>query len=216
VRILVTGADQGLGGAAAAHLARAHEVRAVARSEGDWRKPEVAAGLVEGVEAVVHLAEFDAPACDGAEAEHERLLEATLGTYTLCLTARDAGVGRVVMASRLSVFDAYPANYVIDEQWAPRPAATAWELAPYLAELSAREFAREGPLCGVCLRFAPIGQDPARQTREADALAAIEAALSVRFEPGGYRWHVCHVASAGRFLEREARVWLGLERKEGW
>ncbi len=221
MRILITGADRSLGRHAARHLGREHAIRLTGAAPADdlgddyrpadLTSPEQVAALVEGMDAVLHLAEFDPEPPDGPDAEQETLRRATLGTYVLCQAARQAGVGRIVVAGTLSVFDAYPDSYLIDEQWRPRPAPDAAHLAPYLCEVVAREFAREGPVTGVCLRFAPIGDDPEANTRLADALGAIDRALQLELGPPGYRWHVFHVASSPRYIMRNARLVLGFE-----
>lgn len=224
MHILITGADRPLGRLAAGHLGGAHRLRLTGISspggrasaeyvQGDLRSPDVAASVVEDTDAVLHLAEFDPAPLEVPDAEQERLERATLGTYRLCAAAREAGVGRIVVAGSISVFDAYPDEYLIDEQWRPRPEADADHLAPYLCELVVREFAREGPISGVCLRFAPIGEDPEANTRPDDALEAVERALELQLGPPGYNWHVFHVASSGRFIERNARLTLGFGRE---
>ncbi|MFO7957763.1 MAG: NAD(P)-dependent oxidoreductase [Candidatus Brocadiia bacterium] len=224
MHILITGANRPLGRLVAEHLSRSHRLRLTGVSspggrasaeyvQGDLRRPDFAASLVDDIDAVVHLAEFDPAPLEAPDAEQERLERATLGTYRLCAAAREAGAGRIVVAGSLSVFDAYPDEYLVDEQWRPRPEADADHLAPYLCELVVREFAREGPISGVCLRFAPIGEDPETNTRSEDALEAIERALEIELGPPGYNWHVFHVASSGRFIERNARLMLGFERE---
>ncbi|MFW6189243.1 MAG: NAD-dependent epimerase/dehydratase family protein [Planctomycetota bacterium] len=223
MEILITGADRPLGRRAAEHLGPRHGLRPVGRSpaeeagagpdytRADLRSPEQVEPLVRGADAVLHLTEFDPAPLSGSNAEQRLLERATLGAYTLCVEAREAGVERVVVAGSLRIFDSYPSSCLIDEQWRPRPDANARSLAPYLAELAVREFAREGPLCGVCLRFLPIGEDPERNTRPEDALAALDRALDLELGPPGYRWHVFHVARSGRFITRQARLILGFD-----
>jgi nucleoside-diphosphate-sugar epimerase len=166
------------------------------------------------MDAVLHVEAFDAPQPEGDEAEEQALEYATLGTYVLCQEARRAGVERIVVTGSLRIFDAYPGNYLVDEMWKPRPAPDAVGLAPFLCEQVAREFAREGGINGVCLRFLPIGDHPERNTRPADALHAIDCALALKFTMSGYRWHVFHIASSPRFLMRDARIKLGFKPEE--
>jgi hypothetical protein len=90
----------------------------------------------------------------------------------------------------------------------------AAELAPYLAELTAREFTRDPQIetlpSVVCLRFAPLEGEGTRagsaasETTEvrtlapADASQAIERALAVIAagkRQRGYRWQLFHVAA---------------------
>lgn len=193
MRVLVTGADRPLGRDVARHLARDHEVRLCGLSQSttgldrywqvDLRAAEAIVPLVTRTDAIVHVAEFEPlPRPDLDLLEH-----ASLGTYRLLSAAREAGVSRIVLVSRLSFFDAYPERYLIDELWRPWPSTEAPELAPFLAEMVTREFAHEGSICAVCLRFSPIGSDPERNTTLADALEAIDRALTLEFTVPGHR-----------------------------
>jgi nucleoside-diphosphate-sugar epimerase len=227
MRILVTGADQTLGREVALHLSRSHDVRATGFSpppeadpgeltyhQVDLRSGEAVRPLVADTDAVVHVAEFDAPIGDSPEAEVDALDRAARGTYVLCAEARNAGVDRIIVAGSLEVFDAYPDNYLIDEQWKPRPLPDARHMVPFLCETSTREFPREGGIRGVCLRLAPIGRDPELNTRLQDALHAVDCALDLEFREAGYRWYVFHIASSPRFLPRDARLILGFVPQE--
>jgi nucleoside-diphosphate-sugar epimerase len=226
MHILITGADRPLAQAVAGHLRPHHELCLTGVGEApegcggadyrqaDLRSQAVVEKLVAGIDAILHLAEFDPAPLDRPDAEQAAIERATLGSYILCDEARKAGVDRVVVVSTLEVFDAYPDSYMLDEQWKPLPDPTAEHLAPHLCETVVREFVREGPIAGVGLRFAPIGNDPERHTRLADALGAIDRALEVKLGPPSYRWHVFHVASSPRFIMREARLTLGLEEQD--
>lgn len=214
MNLLITGADRALGRLAAERLGASHELR-LCGAETDLRSPGQVQALVAGVGAVLHLAEFEPAPRTGPNAELEAIEHASLGTYRLLAAAREAGVSRVVLASTLAFFDAYPATWRVDELWQPRPSTRVDQLAPFLAERVAAEFAREGGIRAVCLRFAPIGDDPERHTTAADAMAAIDAALALEFTVPGYRWQVYHVASSPRFIPRQARLGLGLGGTEG-
>jgi nucleoside-diphosphate-sugar epimerase len=189
MKILVTGADRPLGGAIRQHLAQTHDV----------------VEAVRGAAAIVHAAHFE----PGTQPDTVEIEAASRGSYVLARAAREAGVGRIIVVSTLTIYDAYPANYLIDEMWEPRPQPVAAQLAPFLAEQSVREFAREGGICGICLRFLPIGNDPERGTRLADALQAVDRALVLPFKVPGYRWHVFHIANSPRYLMRDAIRQLG-------
>jgi dihydroflavonol-4-reductase len=220
MRILITGADQPFGGLAAERLARAHELRLTGTGAGagapgirqaDLRDEAAVRELVAGMQAVVHAAELDpAPVADEIEALHR----ASYGTYVLCQEARNAGVERIIIASTLGLFDACPPDWVVDEMWKPRPEPEGRHLSPLLCEKVAREFVREGGLCGIVLRFLPIGDDRRTHTTAADALSALDKALAVPFAPVGYRWHVLHIADTPRFLVRDARNYLGWVPRE--
>lgn len=190
MKLLITGADNALGECAARHFSKEHEVKAVGR-ESDLRDPAVAALLVEGVGAVLHL---DGYATTDSQAEFELLDLAARGTYVLMNAARDAGVERVILGSTLDFFESYPDEYIIDETWKPMPKPEAASLAPLMGELTAREFAREGGIEAVCLRFGSLDDTG---TPEADAMKAIEEALKLKFKQPGYRWGLFHIHSDG-------------------
>ena len=207
MKILVTGADRPLGALAAERLSGAHDLRlsGSAAVEGrlssidyrtaDLRVPEEAAPLVVGMDAVLHLDPFDPAPPTTGDIDKERLDMAARGTYVLLQAASRAGVTRVVVASTMALFDSYADDYLIDETWQPRPVAQAESLAPMMSELSAREFARQGELCVVCLRFGVLSDG----TTEDDAAGALEEALTMEFSQPGYLWHLFHVVSTGRF-----------------
>ena len=220
--LLIVGADRPLGRLLADRLARDHELRLVAApcvetpesgcSVVDTRDPDSVAPLAAGIDAILHLGAYDPLPLGGPDSEQETLDFAGRGTYVLLREAVRAGVERVVLVSRLSVMDGYPADHVIDEMWKPRPSASAEALAPHMAEIVCREYAREGPLRCVCLRFGELGAPEG--TSEADAVRAVEASLALPFQDPGYRWHVCHVSSSARFPLRAAAQLLGLSREE--
>jgi nucleoside-diphosphate-sugar epimerase len=161
--VLLTGAASPVGRAVAAALER-DGYRLRKTDAVDLTDPDLAARLVQGVDAVVHLAPCvlvdalpDTPAGD--------LLDvAARGTHVLYRAALEARVTRAVQASTLAVMDAYPDDLEVTEQWRPRPRPEPKHLAPYLAELVAREFTRdpqlETPLAVVCLRFAGFDDLP--------------------------------------------------------
>lgn len=198
VKVLLTGADAELGRRALEHLSSRHDVEA-ADAEALAGNP----GRLAGADALVLSHLF--PGADAPLEETGAILSKVgLQCYRLGHALREAGVGRVIVIASLGVFDDYDADILIDEMWKPRPRPTSAQLAPYLAEQCLREFVREGPLCGVCLRFLPIGNDPERGTRLEAALHAMDQALALPFEPGGYRWHVFHVANSPCYLMRDA------------
>lgn len=215
MRILITGADQALGQRAAEGLRQKHSLRltgvqaealphrvGLEYSPADLREPAQVEPLVAGIDAIVHLAVFERATPADAAGEKELLDWAARGTYVLLHAALNAGVSRVVLASRLDLLAAYPPEYVVDETWRPHPRADAASLAPYLAELTLREFVRAEDLMGVCLRLGELGQAPDGTTPE-DALAAIERALEMDLETGTerrkYRWWLYHICSSDRY-----------------
>lgn len=188
MKLLITGADNALGKCAFRHFSKEHDVRAVGRGS-DLRDPASTAALVEGVDAILHLDGYHA---EGSETEFNLLDVSARGTYVLMHAARNAGVGRVVVGSTLEMFEDYPDDYVIDETWRPLPKPDAASLVPLMVELTAREFAREGGIEAVCLRFGALD---ATGTPEAEAMKAMEEALKLEFNPHGYRWGLFHVHS---------------------
>jgi nucleoside-diphosphate-sugar epimerase len=218
MRILVTGADRPLGAAVARSLRGVHDIRAtgqegaaaglegVAYAAADLREPDAVKELMEGVDAVAHLALHAPLPTPDWQAERWALDWAARGTYVLMQAALAAGVGRVVLASRLDLLAPYPETALVDETWKPLPRATAASLAPYLAELTVREFVRAEPIAGICLRLGDLGDAP-DGTKETDAVAAVTRALSMELPALRWRWWLYHVGSGGRYpLSAAARL----------
>ncbi len=220
MNVMITGADRPLGMLLLESLDGRYDVSGLSTgsetspvSAGlpcvDLRSAEDLAPHLDGIDAVVHATEYDPNALSGSDAQQELLVRAARGTYVLLGEAVRAGVDRVVLASRLSLMDGYPAELVVDEMWKPRPDASAEGLAPHMAEIVCREYAREGNIRAVCLRFGDL--DTPDGTQSGDAARSVVAALEIPFEAPGYRWHVCHVSSSPRFPMRAARKVLGLD-----
>lgn len=226
VKLLITGADRPLGRLATDHLQAAHDLILTGQSAalegnpaqltyraGDLRNPDEVRPLLEGIEAILHLDVYEPQPLSGPKAEQERLDIAARGTYVLLDEARQAGVERLILASSLAMFDAYPQAYVIDESWQPESAPNAEALAPYLSEIVCREFAREGGIRTICLRFGQL--DTPGGTSNDEALQALSGALALPFTETGYRWRLFHVAESGRFAVKAANEVLGLDAKGG-
>src|SRR5207249_2727862 len=98
----------------------------------------------------------------------------------------------------LDLMAAYPEIYVVDETWKPLPEANAASLAPFLAELTLREFVRAEEIIGICLRLGDLGADPAGTTPE-DAVRALTLALTMEMERRKYRWWLYHIGSTDRY-----------------
>jgi nucleoside-diphosphate-sugar epimerase len=156
MQILLTGVETPRGQALAEALASAHHVRQLeATALGDRA---ALAEATRGVEAVVHIVASPGDQADGAVAA---LDQATRGTYDL-LTA--AHVPVLVLVTTLGPFARYDAALTIGPEWTPRPRADLDDLAPFLAELTAREVSR------------------VRQTRVAVVRAGVAADASVAAE----------------------------------
>ena len=208
--VAVTGADQPLGAALCQGLSAGREVIAIGEEPGprvglgdaleyrcaDLRDPGAARQAVSGAGLVVHAQPHDAPAGEGAAGE-ARLLDAiSRGTYVLVQAAREAGIGRIVLVSPISLMRDYE-EYAAEPWWRPRPRPHGRGLAPYLAELVCREIARTAAIEVRCLRMGPLGAPPG--TSSEDAVAAVAAALGSEAEAGGYSWQVDHVLTGGPF-----------------
>jgi len=207
MKLLITGSGQPLGKWLVEAFGQTHQVSGVSRLIFDHRDPDGMASRCEGVDAILHCDVFDPP-----EAPDEEILSwASHGTYVLMSAARSAGVERVIVASRLSFFDAYPVHYVVDETWEPRPHADASSLGPYMAELTCREFARQGGICATALRLGTLGS--LEGSSKADVVTAFKGALTMDIDPHGYRWQIFHVSSSRKYPMKSARRALGFERE---
>lgn len=200
MKLVVTGADRPLGALLCRGLALGHEV-APAGADVDLRSPEEVGALLKGAQAIVHTLPFDPPMGKGPEAEGEVLDLVARSTYVLVRAACEAGIRKVVLISQLSLLEAYPAEYEVGPEWAPRPRPEGLALAPYMAELVCREIARLGKLQVICLRLGAL--DAPEGTSAADALEWVEKALDHEWVEREHHWLVGHVASAGRFATRK-------------
>jgi nucleoside-diphosphate-sugar epimerase len=210
--ILITGGDSRLGRALADRLAAAHSIRlfdekftappAVASISGDLRDPAVVFPALQGVETIIHLTPLTVP--HQCPDETTALDLAMRGSYVLVNAAREAGVGKIILASTLALFDRWPAHYAVDEQWRPRPAPTVEQLCAWLAECSVRENIRFGELQVVCLRFGQIvdereaasGPYDPRWLHLDDAIHGVERALAYAATQRP-DWAIFHLTAPG-------------------
>ena len=177
----------------------------------DYKEPSQVQSLVEGTNAILYI--DDSELEDQEVTEERRIEQATLAPYRLLQASREAEVKRVVLVSSLRLFDTYSEKYLIDEQWKPRPQPEASSLAAYLKEQTCREFAREGPVPVIALRF-----DPAEIQEDVNiAFSAVEKALALPLLVPGYQWQVFHISESDRYITRQARLrlgWTGKIKKE--
>jgi len=126
--------------------------------DGAVVEEEDAAEAVKDMDVIVHLAPAfpDPVATEGDEREQQLLDHAARGTYNLVKAAVAAGVERIVYGSSWCVVENYPEDYVVTENWKPRPKPEAASLAPFMGELICREFTNVENVAVICLRFGVI------------------------------------------------------------
>jgi nucleoside-diphosphate-sugar epimerase len=213
-KIVLTGGRSLLGEALAQALRDRYQVAVV--PPGDLRDEAFARGVVEGAGTLIHLAPLSDDLPAGAPAR-EVLDVATRGSYVLFNAALAAGVQRIVLGSTLALMEAYPPSWRVSEAWKPKPDVDdPRQLAAYLAEESAKQFARVDPVMVVCLRFGTIVDDRSiagqrydpRWLHVDDAVQAVRRALDFRpgertpgVPAGGARggWWIFHIAGGGRY-----------------
>ncbi len=176
MKLLICGDDGALDTRLRQALAGDHDVRGVALS--DLLNRELIQRAVEDRETVIQIVPRGDPNGSGLDL----LDSATRGTYNLLTTMTG---GRLILVTSLRPFARYPTGWRVTEQWAPRPTTDIADLAPYLAELTAREVSRVRPVEVVVLR---VGEN-------VDAVRDVERALAFQSEPGdaASRWRVIHV-----------------------
>jgi nucleoside-diphosphate-sugar epimerase len=116
--------------------------------------------VVEGADAVVHLAAIPAPEL---RAPAETFRNNAMSTYNVFAAAVDRGASRVVWASSETVlglpFDAPPDFAPVDETHPPRP-ETSYALSKLTGETMAEQFARRSSVPFVGLRISNIMEPP--------------------------------------------------------
>ena len=219
MRILIAGSNSKLGSALVRALSGKHDVQTLDLTaggsgdgptyRGDPRDRDFAGAAVAGLDAVIQLGplvEPDASPVDVLDA-------ATRGTYNLITTATSAS--RFILISTLRLFEQYPMEWRVTEQWAPRPTTDLVDLAPYLAECTVREVSRVMPLKAIALRLGEVVDDSDVAGKSADprwlhlddAVQAVERALVFEAVPPGSwepsiqhpttGWWVFHVPGGG-------------------
>src|SRR5258708_24169305 len=189
MRLLLTGSNSKLGIALLRALARQHDVVTLDLSErgsgpsptyvGDPRDREVAARATAGCDAIVHCP----PLSPSGASDVDVLDAATRSTYNLMTSATAAAP--FVLISSLRAFERYPMEWRVTEQWAPRPTTAVEDLAPHLAECTAREVARVAPTQVIALRLGEVVDDAdtrasspdPRWLHVVDAVQAVQRAL---------------------------------------
>ena len=156
--------------------------------------------LIKGIDAIVHLLDTD------IKTDVSTSLDLAMrGTYDLLWLAGQEGIARVVLLSSLSLFGKYDGDMRVTETWRPTVTTAPKILCNHLAEYVCREFAREGRLSIVCLRFGELVLDPSQQNIDSgiypeDAVNAVKRALEFDLPLGKttelpQRWNIFHVQS---------------------
>jgi nucleoside-diphosphate-sugar epimerase len=159
--------------------------------------------LIRGVDVIVHSGAVDPNASVSDQIDYQ-----TRATYALMWAAWEEKVPRIVYLSSLELVDAYGPDYLLTEEWKPRPTPEPPSLTYHLGEFVCKQFAREHKLKVVSLRFGDVLWDESEQVGPTslyldDAVQAVDRALSVKIR----NWEVYHVQSSvpdQRYLTRKA------------
>lgn len=219
----------------ALHLGKNHHIRLTDREpvsssfefmRSALDKPQETAALVQGIDAVVHVAESSS-----GDNDQQTLDWLTRGTYHLLEAASKARVPKAVFLSTLDLMTAYDASYTVSESWRPRPSTDARVLGKYLGEAVCREFARDRKIRAMTLRLGKVVKftdtagkpfDPMWVDEEDVAQAVARAvALTPRDSQQGVGswWAVVHVGSDSpnaRFSVAGAKHVLNYQPKVKW
>ena len=143
---------------AIATLKAAHTIRAIDTSDGDLRDAAYIAGVLQGIDLILHFA----PISLTLSRDEDNLDLAARSTYHLAHTAAQMGIPRMLLGSTLKLFDILPADYKVEPSWRPRPQAQIDHLCARMAELTLREcvrdIARHMPFRAICMRFGEVDQ----------------------------------------------------------
>src|SRR5688500_8946902 len=110
MKLAMTGGRSLLGSALAKALGESHDV--AVGPDGDLRDEAFSKQVVDGAEALIHLAPL-VPDLPSGASERDLLDHATRGTYVLLQAAVDAGVRRIILGSTLAFFERYPAAWAV-------------------------------------------------------------------------------------------------------
>jgi hypothetical protein len=180
---------------------------------------------VRGVDAIVHVAEPPPGAGDLEQIDFR-----TRGTYNLLLAAAQEGVRRAIYLSSLELMTAYAEDFLVTEDWRPKPGSEPGPMSRYLGEYVCREFAREGKLDVIVLRLGRV-VDPVAvgggpfdplwvafsDVVQAVALALERPRVSTMAALG--QWHVFHIehdSPRARFPVDKAKKLLGYQPRVNW
>lgn len=234
-RILITSAAHPLAMTLARALGKDHQIRLTDREpvsssfefiRSALDKPEETAALVQGLDAIVHVAE-----ASSGDNDRQTLDWLTRGTYHLLEAASKARVPKAIFLSTLELMTAYDANYTVSESWRPRPTTDARILGKYLGEVVCREFARDRKIRAMTLRLGKVVKFTETAGKPFDAMwvdeedVAHAVARAVANTPPdnhqgvGSQWAVVHIGSdspKARFSIAGAKYALNYQPKVAW
>lgn len=163
MKLLITGGDCALARSALDQLRAAFQLRVVdtcfvsalpdgiEQHTGDLRDEAFVSEILSGVEAILHFS----PLSLTLASDLENLDHTLLGSYRLAHAAQKQRIGRIILASSMRLFAAAPQQWPIVENWRPRPQPHIADLCAWLGECTLREWARDGGVPTVCVRFGP-------------------------------------------------------------
>ena len=209
MNVLITSASSQLAQKLAADMTGRHRVRTTdlvaVESKFEFVQCDLGHGdqtdaLVEGIDAVIHLAQLPS-ALPAAANEPESLIIdfQTRCTYNLLNAAADAGIPQAIYASSLRLFEQHDEDWTVSEWWRPGPTIEGEVLAKHLGEFTVREFARERRINVTVLRLgnlvtaaAAAGQPLDTSWLEIDD--AVQAFVGALDSPAD-SWAIYHVQS---------------------
>ena len=211
MRVLITGAASPLAIAIADSLRTDHQVSLTDREEistdlkfvrSDLGHDEATDALVQGIDAIVHLAYAPRP----NDGENEWLDINSRCHYNLLLAASEADVSFALVISTLDLFQPYDVEMTVGEHWQPQPNTSPAQLGAHLAEFTAREFAHSNALDVAVLRLGHVvlSEEVTEQpydpmwVDQRDAGRAVSLLLQKQETPGLRRprsYHVFHLQS---------------------
>ena len=94
-------------------------------------------------------------------------------TYNLLFSAIQKGVKKIIFISDLDIFNYYPGNYIINENWHPKPSTKILDLYSHLSEFIVKEYARSFPVKVMNLRI-PEFFESGKQYKKEDIYISFE------------------------------------------
>jgi len=218
MRVLITGAASPLAKAIADSLCTDHQVSLTDKEQistdlefvrSDLGHDEATDALVQGIDAIVHLAYAPRP----NDGENEWLDVNSRRHYNLLLAASEADVSFALVISTLDLFQPYDVGMTVGEHWQPQPNTSPAQLGAHLAEFTAREFAHSNALDVAVLRLGHVvlSEEVAEQAYDPmwvdqrDAARAVDLFLQKRetldlHRPRSYQvFHLQSVSDRARF-----------------